>query len=114
MTDLVPSRYREKQNSNLACTKPFEYGFDTVTWSFFVADHGTGPADSVGGYLKRTADGIVTRGQDTANVDQFVDTLKGISKVELFVITQEEINLVKTHLPKNIIILQRRCIKLRK
>lgn len=53
------------------CTKLFDYGFERMTWSFFEAGHGKGPADGVGGFLKITADIIVAKGQDIADALNF-------------------------------------------
>lgn len=96
------SQYRQKQNFLLSCTKLFDYGFSAMTWSFFEAGHGKGPADGVGGYLKRTADNMVATGRDIVSAEQFFEALKDQSKIKLFLISSEEIEIIKNNLPTNI------------
>jgi hypothetical protein len=75
-TDGPFSQYRQKQNFYLCSTKTFDYGFTGMTWSFYEAGHGKGPADGIGGFLKRTADNMVATGRDIACAEQFYETLK--------------------------------------
>ncbi|KAL4705708.1 hypothetical protein ACJJTC_019771 [Scirpophaga incertulas] len=49
-----------------------------MTWYFFEAGHGKGPADGIGGYLKRSADDMVARGPDISNADNFYECLKDV------------------------------------
>lgn len=71
-TDGPFSQYRQKQNFFLAPSVPFDLGFTAMTWSFFEAGHGKGPADGIGGYLKRSADDIVARGEDIPTAIKFL------------------------------------------
>lgn len=97
------SQYRQKANVFLACTKTFEYSFNSFSWSFFEAGHGKGPADGIGGYLKREADRKVATGTDITNAFEFYQVLRGSSKVNLFYITKEEIDAVQQDIPKNLL-----------
>ncbi|XP_028175908.1 uncharacterized protein LOC114364103 [Ostrinia furnacalis] len=96
------SQYRQKQNFYLSSTKTFDYGFSAMTWSFFEAGHGKGPADGIGGFLKRAADNIVATGRDIVCAEQFYEAVKDMSKIKLFLISSQEIESIKNQLPKNI------------
>jgi hypothetical protein len=96
------SQYRQKKKIYLSSTKVFEYGFQSMTWSFFEAGHGKGPADGIGGFLKRTADDMVATGMDIVNADDFYNALKDKSKIKLFLITEKDVESFQKHLPPNI------------
>lgn len=97
------SQYRQKQNFYFCSTKLFDYGFSAMSWSFFEAGHGKGPADGVGGFLKRKADNIVATGRDIVCAEQFYEALKDQSKIRLFLITAEEIDGIAKQLPSNVL-----------
>ncbi|XP_048001800.1 uncharacterized protein LOC125238480 [Leguminivora glycinivorella] len=99
-SDGPSTQYRQKQNFYLLCKKIFDYGFAASTWSFFEAGHGKGPADGVGGFLKRTADQVVANGKDIANVDDFMKHLNNASKIKLYLIKEEDISAIQDNLPK--------------
>lgn len=101
-SDGPSTQYRQKQNFYLMTTKFFDYGFRAMTWSFFEAGHGKGPADGVGGFLKRTADKIVANGEDIADVFQFYNKLNDVSKIKLFMIEEKDIHDLQKTLPTNI------------
>ncbi|CAH2101692.1 unnamed protein product [Euphydryas editha] len=101
-SDGPSTQYRQKQNFYLLCTKYFDYGFAATTWSFFEAGHGKGPADGIGGFLKRTADKIVAAGTDIPNAQEFINKLKGTSKINLFLIEDDAIKQTHDELPKSI------------
>lgn len=69
---------------------------------FFEAGHSKGPADGIGGYLKREADKKVATGTDITNAFEFYQVLRGSSKVNLFYITKEEIDAVQQDISKNL------------
>ncbi|CAK1583097.1 unnamed protein product [Parnassius mnemosyne] len=103
-SDGPASQYRQKQNFYLICNKFFsEYNFYRVTWNFFEAGHGKGAADGVGGFLKRTADQLVARGQDIADASMFYSALKDISKIKMHFITDEDINIWSMEIPDNVL-----------
>lgn len=101
-TDGPFSQYRQKQNFYLCSTKPFDYGFTAITWSFFEAGHGKGPADGIGGFLKRKADDIVATGKDVSTAEQFFELLKDQSKIQLYMVPQEDVDAVAKQIPRNI------------
>lgn len=85
------SQYRQKKNFYLCSTVFFDHGFKAITWSFFEAGHGKGPADGVGGYLKRSADELVARGEDISCAEKFYEVLKDVSKIKLYLISSKDI-----------------------
>lgn len=101
-SDGPSTQYRQKQNFYLLCTKYFDYGFAATTWSFFEAGHGKGPADGIGGFMKRTADKIIAAGKDIPNAQEFMNKLDGVSKIKLFLIEEEAIKQMQDELPKSI------------
>ncbi|KAI8442485.1 hypothetical protein MSG28_005977 [Choristoneura fumiferana] len=101
-SDGPSTQYRQKQNFYLLCTRYFDFGFAAVTWSFFEAGHGKGPADGIGGFLKRTADKIIATGHDISNADQFFEKLKHTSKIKLFLIEEQCIKDIQDSLPRTI------------
>jgi hypothetical protein len=44
-----------------------QYGFNGATWNFLESSHGKGPADEVGGAVKRTLDSKVIHGHDISD-----------------------------------------------
>ncbi|XP_041360121.1 uncharacterized protein LOC121376342 isoform X1 [Gigantopelta aegis] len=82
-SDGPVTQYRQKQNFFLMCTKPFQTGFNVMTWNFFESSHGKGAPDGVGGAIKRSADRLVAHGIDVPNAETFYEKLKG-SAIKLF------------------------------
>ncbi|KAJ2949525.1 hypothetical protein O0L34_g15446 [Tuta absoluta] len=96
------SQYRQKQNFYLSSTTLFDYEFTGMTWSFFEAGHGKGPADGIGGYLKRSADELVAHGNDISSASSFYEALKDVSKTRLYLISSDDITNVAKCLPAKI------------
>lgn len=106
-SDGPATQYWQKQNFYFISHRIFnEYNFIRVTWNFFEAGHGKGAADGVGGYLKRIADEKVAAGSDISNAEEFFYTLKELSKVRLYLVTDSDIQNIEKTLPKNLVPLQ--------
>ncbi|XP_063384484.1 uncharacterized protein LOC134670614 [Cydia fagiglandana] len=106
-SDGPATQYRQKQNFYFISHRLFsEYNFIRVTWNFFEAGHGKGAADGVGGYLKRTADEKVAAGSDISDAEALYYTLKDLSKVQMYLLTESDIQIVEKALPKNLVPLQ--------
>ncbi|CAG4931257.1 unnamed protein product [Parnassius apollo] len=103
-SDGSATQYKEKINFYLMANRFFEnYEFRKISWNFFESGHGKGAADGVGGTLKRQADAIVARGADIADAYEFFSTLQDVSKIKLFMVTDEDIENVAKTIPSKII-----------
>ncbi|KAJ8009770.1 hypothetical protein DPEC_G00067670 [Dallia pectoralis] len=56
-------------------TELYNQGFTLGTWNFFKASHGKGAPDGVGGLLKRTADRLVSQGEDISTAKHIFNAL---------------------------------------
>ena len=68
--------------------------FENVIYNYSEAGHGKGPADGIGGVLKRTADSLVAHGRDINNYDTLVQELSVNSK-NVFIATVKEEDIIK-------------------
>lgn len=103
-SDGPATQYKQKINFFLMANRFFvEYGFCKMSWNFFESAHGKGAADGVGGTLKREADAIVARGKDIADVSQFYSALKDLTKIKLFIVTDEDIENVAATIPSTLL-----------
>lgn len=66
-------------------------GFGPCTWNFFESNHGKGPADAIGGIVKRTADTAINTGCQIKDAEGLCRELSKRTKVKLFVISTEDI-----------------------
>ena len=65
VSDGPTTQYSQNKNFYLFYTQLYKEGFaGGGSWNFSEAGHGKGAAYGVGGVLKRTADDIISRGQD--------------------------------------------------
>ena len=90
-TDGPTTQYRQKGNFYSMSTRPFDFGFHTISWHFFESGHGKGAPDGIGGALKRTADRQVKLGKDIPNAKVLYDVLQETTSIQLFYIRTEEI-----------------------
>lgn len=76
-------------------------GVGEVAWHYSEAGHGKGAADGVGGSLKRTANGLVAKGNDIANFQQLVNLLKNyVSDITMFQVFENQIEAIDKLFPK--------------
>lgn len=102
-SDSPATQYRQKHNFFLFEQKIKEYGFEYATWNFFEASHGKGPADGVGGALKRQLDNHISHGNDITNAQEAYDYLMVNSKVKMFYINENDIQKMTKNIPANVI-----------
>lgn len=77
LSDGPTTQYRSRKNVFLMKEVMHNtFGFETVTWNFSEAGHGKGAPDGVGGLIKRTADKLVSHGNDIADANEFYLALK--------------------------------------
>ena len=100
-SDGPTTQYRNKQNFRLLSHIAPRY-FSDVTWNMFEAGHGKGPADAVGGVVKRMADDKVLRGADIPDAKALFDTLTTSSAVRIFYVDESAIRTVSKMIPKNL------------
>lgn len=55
---------------------------DRITWNYSESGHGKGAPDGIGATLKRTADRMVTFGNDIGTSAQFYDYIKSYMESE--------------------------------
>ena len=76
-----------------------EYGFQHVTWNYTEAGHGKGPADGIGGVLKRTADEVVNAGNDIPDAATLYHSLQKKTCVDLYMVTDADIANIDAIIP---------------
>ena len=94
-SDGPTTQYRNKTNLFLMAHFASEYGFKAVTWTFCESGHGKGPADGIGGVIKRTADRAVANGADISNAEMLIQFLRSsATKVHIFEVLEADIEKV--------------------
>ena len=88
---LRTTQYRQKGKFYSMSTRPFDFGFHTISWHLFVSRHGKGAPDGIGGALKRTADRQVKFGKDIPKAKVLYDVLQETTSIQLVYIRTEEI-----------------------
>lgn len=76
VSDGPTAQYRCKANFYLLSTLLFDWGFKVGNWSFLEAGHGKGPADDIGGSVKRAADAFVSKGGSINNAKSMKTALQ--------------------------------------
>lgn len=95
-SDGPSTQYRQKKNfylfNKFICESVFDYG----TWSFFEAAHGKGPADGVGGAIKRRLDKLVAYKHDIPSAETAYTLLTSQeTEVKIFYIPIEDITKIQ-------------------
>jgi len=102
LTDGPTSQYKNKTIFFLLCSAlkaHFEH-LKKATWNYSESGHGKGAADGVGGFLKRTADRLVSQGIDITDFETFVKLLQeNTRRILVQVIDEEEIQRTKQCIP---------------
>lgn len=92
ISDSPSTQYRSVKNLYLMRKlMHHRYGFAHATWNFTESSHGKGPADGVGGLIKRTAYSMVNLGSDIPDATSLFNCLNGKLGVDLFMISEEDI-----------------------
>lgn len=99
-SDGPATQYRQKHNFFLLLQQTA--AFDYCTWSYFEASHGKGPADGVGGSIKRALDSRIAYGNDITDAKMAFEILKGKTSVLLFYIEEEKINAMHKQIITNV------------
>lgn len=102
-SDGPTTQYRNKHNFYLFTQRLSDYTFEEGTWNFFEASHGKGPADGVGGAIKRKLDHHVAHGHDIINAEEAYSYLQDNTKVRTYYVSQNDINEISQMIPSNVI-----------
>ncbi|XP_031781055.1 uncharacterized protein LOC107982089 [Nasonia vitripennis] len=88
ITQVLPQRYAQIRK---------------ITYNYSESGHGKGPADGIGGALKRLADDQVKYGRDVSNFDAFLSIIKEKSKkIYISSITEVDISKVENQVSNEI------------
>jgi hypothetical protein len=105
VSDGPTSQYRSKTNFYLFHKFIHEkYAFKLSTWNFTEAGHGKSAANGIGGVVKRTADRLVSQGNDITTAKDFFNYLSECNiDVNLYLVSQSDVenisSSVRTCLP---------------
>lgn len=78
-------------------------GLKSASWNFTTPGHGKSHADGVGGTVKSLCDRAVGQGRDVMNVNDIIKVVEDTkSKVTMFLVTEDDIKLNDTLLPKDL------------
>lgn len=102
-SDGPTTQYRNKTNFFLMTYFCACLGLKEASWNFSEAGHEKGPADKVGGLLKRSADQAIVHGTDIISATTLLNTLKIVCRaVQLFEIYDSDIQQVDAIVPRNL------------
>lgn len=91
-SDGPTSQYRNKKNFYLFLENTKKLGFPHSTWNYSEASHGKGPADGVGGAIKRSLDAKVKYGVDIPDAQTAFNVLsQKDSEIMLFFVPESAI-----------------------
>ncbi len=97
------SQYRQKGNFYMLTTELYNQGFTAGTWNFFEASHGKGAPDGVGGLLKRTADRLVSQGEDISTARHLFNALVNTNTaVKIFYIEEATVEKAIQQMPQRL------------
>ncbi|ROK54672.1 hypothetical protein DPX16_21311 [Anabarilius grahami] len=97
------SQYRQKGNFYMLTTELYNQGFTAGTWNFFEASHGKGAPDGVGGLLKRTADRLVSQGEDNSTAKHLFNALVNTNTaVKIFYIEEATVEKAIQQMPQRL------------
>lgn len=93
VSDESTTQCRCKGNFYLLRSLFFDWGFKVANWSFLETSHGKGPADGIGGSVKRAADVFVWKGDSITNANSMKTALeqKKEASVRFFSISQVDV-----------------------
>ncbi|KAI4788082.1 hypothetical protein KUCAC02_036078 [Chaenocephalus aceratus] len=102
-SDGPRTQYKQKGNFSLFSTELMKRGLNAGTWNFFEASHGKGAPDGVGAALKRTADMLISHGQDIKNARELFDALlETNTSIKLFFVNSETVEQALERMPSNL------------
>lgn len=92
VSDGPTTQYRCKSNFFLLSSYVLDLGFRIGNWTFLEAGHGKGPADGIGGAVKRSADVFVAHG----------GSINDAETIKFYLVTEAEVRSIQDNLPTNL------------
>lgn len=104
LSDGPSSQYRNKAMFYLVGTYlTKQLNVSNLQWHYSESGHGKGAPDGVGGYLKRTADMLVSQSKDITNCESFISILKqNSSGIEILDIDDKKMYYLDSILPEQL------------
>jgi len=93
-SDGPTTQYCNKRNFSIFSQIGSLWRYNVASWNFTESGHGKGPADGVGGCIKRYADSLVAHGHDITSADELVSALKEKVSTHLFLIQDADISTI--------------------
>lgn len=90
-SDGPTTQYRNKRNFALFTKLTISGKLNAASWNFTESGHGKGPADGIGGSIKRHADGLVAHGVDIPSAEALHVALQGSTATHVAMITESDI-----------------------
>ena len=102
-SDGPTTQYRNKTNFCMFVHFSDKQGWESATWNMSEAGHGKGPADGIGGLIKRTADDAVAHGRSITSPTDIIQLARDRNlNVVMFEVKTEDIEAMDKCMPKNI------------
>lgn len=103
-SDGPSTQYKNKSNFHLFKFHCEKFELQSATWNFTTSGHGKSYADGIGGTVKCMCDRTVGFGQDILSAQDVINTVVSNrdSKVNMYLISQEEIEKIDSVLPGNL------------
>lgn len=104
-SDSPSSQYRNKHIFYIISVLHKDFPqLKEITWNYSEAGHGKGAPDGIGAVIKRTADNLVTFGEDISTFSQFIDIVKqNVENIAIMIVDENEVLAKEAILPKNLI-----------
>jgi hypothetical protein len=102
VSDGPTTQYRCKSNFYLLSSYFFDLGFKIGNWTFLEAGHGKGPADGIGGAVKRSADAFVAHGGSITDAKMMMNALENTGSIKFYLVTEEDVRSIQSTLPTNL------------
>ena len=95
VSDGPTTQYPCKQNFQLFSTQLLDiFNFKSGSWNFLEAGHGKGPADGIGGTIRRAADAFIANGGSIMNASSLISAISGKTIVEMFEIQESDVTVI--------------------
>lgn len=107
LSDSPSTQYRNKLVFYKLCNMIPSYfpSLAWLTWNYLEAGHGKGMPDGIGGTVKRTADRLVTQGNDLSTFEVLIELLRAnLRSIEISVVTDADIGLIRDTIQESMVV----------